>query len=170
MLTASLCSRLSTKSHQTTVGSHCSCTSHGLVLNASRNLDGSGAWSQTTTSGKVSGLSRSRGVVCVISKHGGFAGTVEGTSGEEHRINIDSQRWKQRAQRTLDTYPKIMDAVSSFLRASRFWNVSADGDPLDVYAMKKGKGKGEKGKGKGNDKGKSSENENKDATDNQSDR
>ena len=39
---------------------------------------------------------------------------------------------------TLDTYPKIMDALRSFVRASRGWNVSADGDPMDVGAMAKG--------------------------------
>ena len=33
----------STKRHHTRVRSHCSCTSRGIVLNASRNLDGSGA-------------------------------------------------------------------------------------------------------------------------------
>ena len=71
---------------------------------------------------------------------------------------------------TLDTYPKIMNAVRSFARASRGWNVSADGDPVDVDAMTKGKGKGKEGKGKEHEKGKSSKNESKDATDNQSDR
>ena len=45
---------------------------------------------------------------------------------------------------TLDSNPKIMDAVRSFLRARRCWNVSADGDPMDD-AMTKGKGKGKKG-------------------------
>ena len=53
---------------------------------------------------------------------------------------------------TLDTYPKIMDAVRSFVRASRGWNASAGGDSMDVDAMVKGK----KVKGKGNEKGKSS--------------
>ena len=33
----------------------------------------------------------------------------------------------------------IMDAVRSFVRASRGWNVSADGDSMDVDAMTKGK-------------------------------
>ena len=33
---------------------------------------------------------------------------------------------------TFDTYPKIMDAVRSFVRASRGWKVSADGDSMDV--------------------------------------
>ena len=39
MLTAALCSRLTTKSHHTLVRLPCSCTSHGIVLNASRNLE-----------------------------------------------------------------------------------------------------------------------------------
>ena len=74
-LTAALCSRLTQKSHFTLVRSHCSCTSHGIVFNASRNLDGTGAWSQTTASGNVPCLSRSRCVVLVISKHGRVAGS-----------------------------------------------------------------------------------------------
>ena len=36
---------------------------------------------------------------------------------------------------TLDTYPKIMDAVRSLVKASRGWNVSADGNLTDVDAM-----------------------------------
>ena len=71
---------------------------------------------------------------------------------------------------TLDSYPKIMDAARSFVVAIRGWNVSADGDPMDVDAMTKGKGKGKKVKGKGHDEGYCSKNESKDATDNQSDR
>ena len=51
----------------------------------------------------------------------------------------------------LDTYPKIIDTVRSFVRASRRWNVTADGDPTDIDAMTKGKGKDKKEKGKGND-------------------
>ena len=47
---------------------------------------------------------------------------------------------------TLDTYPKIKDAVRSFVRASRSWNVSADGDPMDVDAMTKGKARQGKAK------------------------
>ena len=51
---------------------------------------------------------------------------------------------------TLDTYPKMMDAVRSLVRASRGWSVSADGDPMDVDAMIKGRGEGKRGKAKGN--------------------
>ena len=69
MLTSALCSRLTTKSHHTLVRLHCSCTSHGIVLDASRNLDGRGAWSQTTASGNVS----------CRSHHGMLAGSVDGT-------------------------------------------------------------------------------------------
>ena len=47
---------------------------------------------------------------------------------------------------TLDTCPKIMDAVRSFARASRGWNVSTDGDPMDVDAMTKGNGREMKSK------------------------
>ena len=46
---------------------------------------------------------------------------------------------------TFDTCPKIMDAVRSFVRVSRSWNVLADGDPTDVDAMTKGQGKGQEG-------------------------
>ena len=70
---------------------------------------------------------------------------------------------------TLDTYPKIMDAVRSFARACRGCNLSAVGDPKDVDASTKGKGKGKKGKGEDNEKERSSKSENKDATYNQSD-
>ena len=69
---------------------------------------------------------------------------------------------------TLDTYLKIMEAVRTLVRASRGWNVSSEGDPMDVDAMTKSRGKGKKGIGKGGDKGKSSNDESKDATDNQS--
>ena len=50
---------------------------------------------------------------------------------------------------TLDTHPKIMDAVRSLVGANRGWNVSTVGDPMDVDAMTKGKGKARKKKGKG---------------------
>ena len=69
---------------------------------------------------------------------------------------------------TLDTYP--MDAVRSLVRASRSWNLTADGDPMDVDAMIKGEGKGKAGKGKGHEKGKNAKHESKDATDSRSDR
>ena len=70
----------------------------------------------------------------------------------------------------LDTHPKIMEAVRTFVRASRGWNVSSEGDPMDVDAVTKGKGKDKKGKSKGHEKGKSSKSESKDATDNQADK
>ena len=91
MLTAALCSRLVTKSHRTLVRSHCSCTSHGIVFNAARNLDGSGAWSQTTARGNVPCLSRLRGDVWVLSKHERFAGTVVGTRGKERRVDTETR-------------------------------------------------------------------------------
>ena len=71
---------------------------------------------------------------------------------------------------TLDTYPKVMGALRTFVRASRELNVYSEIDPMDVDAMTKGKGQGKQGKGKGHEKGKSSKNESKDATDNQSDK
>ena len=45
---------------------------------------------------------------------------------------------------TLDTYRKIMDVVRSFARASRGWNVSTEGDSLNVDAMTNAKGLGKK--------------------------
>ena len=39
MLTAAACSRLTRKSHVTHARLHCSCASHGTVLNAPQNLD-----------------------------------------------------------------------------------------------------------------------------------
>ena len=91
MLTAAPCSKLTTKNRHTLVRLHCRCTSHGIALNASRNLDGGGAWSQTTASGNVPCLSRSRGVVLVIKMHGVFAGTVDGSCGEDHRVDAGTR-------------------------------------------------------------------------------
>ena len=71
---------------------------------------------------------------------------------------------------TLDANPKIMDAVRAFVRASRGWNVSADGGSVDVDAIANGEGNGKKGDGQGCEKGKSSKNENKNATDNVSEK
>ena len=36
---------------------------------------------------------------------------------------------------TQDTYLKIVDAVRSFVKASRSWDVNADGDSMDVDVM-----------------------------------
>ena len=91
MLTAALCSILTEKSHHTLVRSHSSRTSHGIVLNGSQNLDGGGAWSQTTASGNVPCLSRAFGVVLVISKRGRVAGTADGTCGEEPRVDAETR-------------------------------------------------------------------------------
>ena len=91
MSTAAPCSRLTQKSHHTLVRPHCSYTSHGIVLNASRNLDGNGAWSQTAASGNVPCLCRSRGAVLIISKHGRVAGSVDGTCCEEHRVDAETR-------------------------------------------------------------------------------
>ena len=63
---------------------------------------------------------------------------------------------------TLDAYPKILEAVRSFVKASRGWKVSADGDPVDVDAMTKGK--------RNESEGKSPKNDNKEESDNQSDK
>ena len=54
---------------------------------------------------------------------------------------------------TLDTYPKIMEAVRTLVRANRGWNVSSEGDATDDDAKTKSKGKGKKGKGKVHEKG-----------------
>ena len=45
---------------------------------------------------------------------------------------LTTRQWLALNDGTLDTYPKIMDAVRSFVRVSR-----ADGDPTDVDAMTK---------------------------------
>ena len=102
MLTAAPCSRLTKKSHHTLLRSHCSCTLHGIMLNAFRNLDGSGAWSQTAASGNVHCLSRPRDGFWVSSKYGRLARSVEGTRGEKRRVHTETGgRWKQRAQHQL---------------------------------------------------------------------
>ena len=85
LLTAAPCSRLTGKSHLTRLPLHCSCASHGTVLNASGNLDGSGAWSPTTASENVLCLSRPCAGVLVFSRHGSPAGTVGRTRGKKRR-------------------------------------------------------------------------------------
>ena len=91
MLTPAPCLRLIERSHHTHVCSHCSCASHGIVLNASRNLDATGAWSQTTASGNGPFVPCSRGAVLVISDHGRVVGSVNGACGEEHRVDAETR-------------------------------------------------------------------------------
>ena len=67
----------------------------------------------------------------------------------------------------LETYPKIMEAVRAFGRASRGWNVSSEGGLVDIDARTKGKGRG---KAKGMRKERVPKSESKDATDNPSDK
>ena len=88
MLTAARCSRLTTKSRQTLVRLHCSCTSHGIVLNAPRNLDGSGAWSQTTA--------RTRLVYLTLVLVSGSTASMEGLQDQLMELAERNAELKQR--------------------------------------------------------------------------
>ena len=88
MLTAAPCSRLTERSHHTSVRSLCSCAPHGAVLNASRNLK----VAEPGRRSSVPCLPRSRGFVLVISKHGRVAGSVNGACGEAHRAALTPEQ------------------------------------------------------------------------------
>ena len=75
------------ESSHTLVHSHCSCTSHGLVLNASRNLDGSGAWSQTTASEKTC-------LVCLALVEMSWSSADIGGRGGEREIGVARKKWE----------------------------------------------------------------------------
>ena len=72
-------------------------------------------------------LSRSRGVVLVISKHGEFAGTVDGSCGEEHRVDAETRDGGSRELSDTNSTASLV-AVGDRLESAQAASVVFHGD------------------------------------------